>query len=224
MTDAAHIAESIEAPAEPVQSFDFDAIGREHLRKCIAVDARRRYEQAVAQFPGLAETDWARPVFDPNRKAIETVLNWQPGRQGLLVSGPTGRGKTRAICQLFRRLACDEGRDVRYWFAGDWFAQLAEQNKYGRDDARGWIDAVARRPIVILDDLGQEAMQSAKSEWAQAWFFRFLDIRIASGLPLIVTTNLQAKEIATRADSSGIRADPLVRRLLECATVVKFEQ
>jgi DNA replication protein DnaC len=222
MSDPVHIAEAAPQSAEPVQPFDFDAIGSEYLRNAIAHDARRRYEATVAQQPGLAATDWSRPYLDPNREQIARVLGWKAGRRGLLVSGPTGRGKTRAVFELFRRLACDEGRDVRYWFAGDWFAQLAEQNKYGRDDARGWIDAVARRPIVILDDLGQEAVANAKSDWAQAWFFRFLDIRISSGLPLIVTTNLKSEEIATRADSTGIRADPLVRRLLDAAEVVRF--
>lgn len=217
-----HISEAAPTSSETGQSFDFDAIGSEYLRNAIAHDARRRYEATAGAQPGLGATEWARPCFDPNRAQIARVLSWAPCSRGLLVSGPTAKGKTRAVFELFRRLACEDGRDVRYWFAGDWFAQLAEQNKYGRDDARGWIDAVARRPIVILDDLGQEAVANAKSDWAQAWFFRFLDVRISCGLPLIVTTNLQAKEIATRADSTGIRADPLIRRLLDVTQVVKF--
>lgn len=200
-----------------------DDYAERYLRAALAADARRRYDAVVSAMPTMAETDWTRPCFDLNREQIERVRNWTASSKGLLVSGPTGKGKTRSVFELFRRLACEEGRDVRFYHASDWFGKLHEQHSYGRDDARGWVEAVAHRPIVILDDLGQEAVSTAKADWAQAWFFRFLDMRISIGLPLIITTNLSAQQIATRSDTRGIRADPLIRRLLEMTDVVKFE-
>ena len=199
---------------------DWEAASLDYVSDARKRDAAARYRAKIEEMPEFAATDWTRPKFDQNRAAIAKVLGWQFGKTGLLLSGPTGRGKTRSLMDLFKRLACEDGQEVRYWYAGDWFAHLGTQLNYGRDDARGWVEAIAARPLVILDDLGQEAIQTSKQDWAQAWFFRFLDLRIAKGLPLIVTTNLSAQDMAGRA--TQLRSDPLVRRLTELCEVVKF--
>jgi DNA replication protein DnaC len=124
---------------------------------------------------------------------------------------------------LLRKLALDDGQDFRYWHASEWFSELQKQNRYGRDEASSWVGATAVRPIVVIDDLGQEAIGTVKGEdWAQAWFFRFLDIRLSHGLPLIVSTNLSATTIAGTAQRSEIRSDPLIRRLIDLCDVVRF--
>lgn len=212
---------AVEVPRGPV---DWQAVSEAYAADARRRDARARFDAFAAEAPGLAETDWARPCFDANRAAIDRVLAWQYGPRGLLASGPTGRGKTRALVALYRRLACDEGREVRYCFAGDWFAALQANLNYGRDEARSWVEACARRPLVMIDDLGQEAMQTSRADWAQAWFFRFLDLRIGAKLPLIVSTNISARDMAGSgsADGANVRRDPLVRRLTELCEVVKF--
>ncbi len=199
---------------------DWESVSARYAADARLRDARRRYEAFVANAPEFAETDWSRPMFEPNRTSLERLIDWRYSAKGILASGPTGRGKTRAIVALFRRLACDEGRDVRYYFAGDWFAALQAQLNYGRDEARSWVESCARRPLVIIDDLGQEAMQTSRTDWAQAWLFRFLDLRIGHGLPLIVSTNLSSREMAARAND--VRGDPLVRRLTDLCEIVKF--
>ena len=199
---------------------DWESASMDYVANARKRDAAARYWAKIDEMPEFAETDWTRPKFAANRDSIAKVIGWQYGKTGLLLSGPTGRGKTRSLMDLFRRLACEDGQDVRYWYAGDWFAHLGTQVNYGRDDARGWVESIASRPLVILDDLGQEAVQTSRQDWAQAWFFRFLDLRIAKGLPLIVTTNLSAQDMAGR--STQLRSDPLVRRLTELCEVVKF--
>lgn len=199
--------------------FDGEAASAHFLAEARKRDAIARFETAVP--PAMRESDWGHAGMLANRAQIERVLAHQVGAKGLLLSGRTGRGKTRSMWALMRRLAHDEARDVRYFHAGDWFAQLQGCLSYGRDDARGWVDAVARRPIVFIDDLGQEAMQTARSEWALSWFLRFLDIRVSERLPLYVTTNLDAQGIAERGASS-VRGDPMVRRLIEICEPIKF--
>ncbi len=207
---------------DAVKDVDLEERGRQFLADAKKRDAIARFQQDCEK--GYPESDWTHPGLEPYRACIERVLAWQYGPRGILASGPTGRGKTRAIFGLYRRLACEEGRTVRYFFAGDWFSRLQEEVRYGRDDARQWVERIAEVPIVILDDLGQEAVTTARTDWAEAWFFRFLDIRIAKRLPLIVTTNLSAVEIAQGFSSGkGIRSTPLIRRLLELCDVVKFE-
>ena len=70
---------------------------------------------------------------------------------------------------------------------------------------------VVNVPASVMRSL--ETRELTREEWAQGWFFDFCDRRIELGLPLIITTNLGAKEIA--ASSGHLRGDPLLRRLLE---------
>jgi DNA replication protein DnaC len=199
--------------------FDGEAASAHFLAEARKRDAIARFETAVP--PAMRESDWGHAGMLANRAQIERVLAHQVGAKGLLLSGRTGRGKTRSMWALMRRLAHDEAREIRYFHASDWFATLQGCLNYGRDDARGWVDAVARRPVVYIDDLGQEAIQTARSEWAMSWFMRFLDIRVSERLPLYVTTNLDAQGIAERGASS-VRGDPMVRRLIEICEPIKF--
>ena len=202
---------------------EWDAKSQRMIAEAMRESAKARWALLKADMPEMVESDWSRAQYEVNADAINTVRNWQYGSRGLLLSGPTGRGKTRAILDLLQRLAIDDGKDFRYWHASTWFSELQKQNRYGRDEASAWVNAVGVRPLVVIDDLGQEAIGTVKGEdWAQAWFFRFLDVRLAHNLPLIVTTNLSASAIAGTAQRAEIRADPLIRRLLDLCDVVKF--
>lgn len=189
------------------------------VREMRKADAVRRWEIACPE--QLKRTDWQHPSLARNGPQIARVLGYKVNPRGIIATGPTGRGKSRAMWALMRRLGCDEGHDVRYWSASDWFSTLQEHTSYGRDYARGWVETVASRRIVFIDDVGQEAIQTSKQEWATGWFFRFLDLRVGAGLPLFATTNLTASEMSER--SGNVRGDPLVRRLLDLCEPVKFD-
>jgi len=212
---------------DPAQIAIAPRMDHEAVTARLIADARRQdaTNRFAADIGGeYIATDWDHPSMVKNRAQIERIKAWKFGKRGILASGPTGLGKTRAITALYRRLACEEGRDIRYFNAADFFAALGSQVKYGRDDASGWVRSIAMRPIFILDDLGQEAVQKSQEEWAQSWFFRFLDIRREHGLPLIVSTNLSAQQITGRHDRRNLRADPLLQRLLDLCEVIKFEE
>jgi DNA replication protein DnaC len=196
---------------------DLDTVGAAYLAECKRRDCIARWE---ADCPAeYKSTDWQDARLMPYAAQIAKVLSWEPQPRGLLLSGPSGRGKTRSVWALVKRMA-EQGREVRVWHAADLFATLQAQVKYGNDDARGWIESLAKRSVLIIDDLGQESVLAARSDWAQAWFFRLLDIRLGSGLPIVITTNLTADTIA--GTTKGIRADPLIRRLLDLCEVLKF--
>jgi DNA replication protein DnaC len=209
-------AELIPSPqAEPPQ----DADQPDALTRQIIEDARRRDAWACYERECPIEYrdfDSTHPALAAYLEQVNTVLAWRPGKRGLLLSGSTGRGKTRAVWALIRRLALD-GVTVRSYHASDWFSTLQARLAGGRDDARGWIDAVARHPVVFVDDLGQEAIVRGREAWAESWFLRFVDLRVSSGRPLLVTTNLTASDFG-----GSVRSDPLLRRLLEVAEPVRF--
>lgn len=202
---------------------DPEEASRRFIAQERARDRLARFEVDIG--PEYRESDWTHPNMQAFLPVSRRVMAWQAGKRGMLISGPTGRGKTRAVSALYRRLAIDEGHEVRYFSAADWFGFLAEEVRYGRDDARKFINRHASAPIFILDDMGQQAKVSAgRDDWAQAWFFRFLDIRRAAGLPLILTTNLSAEAIAADPDGKkSLRSDPLIVRLLDLCEVVSYE-
>lgn len=192
----------------------------ERVRQMIA-EGRRA--DSLARFGAscpreFLESNWDHPEIQGYRQQIDRVLGWQ-GPRGILASGPTGRRKSGSMWALMRRL-CEEGHDVRFYSAHDFFGQLQGEVRYGHDDARGWIEAVAHRGIVFIDDYGQQALLKTREDWAQGWFFRFLDIRAGLHLPLFVTTNMTADDIAGRGN---LRGDPLIRRLLMVCDPVPFE-
>src|SRR5687767_6321097 len=132
------------------------------IRESRISEYRARWEHACP--PALRESDWNHPRMKPFAKQISVVRNYQVNAKGLLLFGPSGRGKSRAMWDLMRRLCCDEARDVRMFTAASWFGKLQEQVRYGHDDAFGWITAIARRPLVFIDDFGQEALLASRAE------------------------------------------------------------
>lgn len=170
-------------------------------------------------------TDWNHASLAPSQAQIERVKGWtseKEGGKGLLLAGPTGRGKSRAFYALAERLMVGPPRhDVAIWHAHDFFLTLQSQVHYGNDDAAAFVKAVASRKMLFIDDLGQEAIARSKSDWAEGWLFRLLDMRVGMKLPLFVTTNLTGEQITGR-QKNEVRADPLLRRLLDLCEPVKF--
>lgn len=200
------------AAGEQTAVVDSDEYVRESLRR----SSIERYNHICP--PAYRDTNWTHPDLAPWQAEIDVIRNWKLTPRGIIASGPTGRGKTRAIWELYRRLTCEDVIDARFYYAGDWFSTLQQQINYGRDEAAGWVDAVASRRVVFIDDFGQEAMLANRSDWAAGWFFRFLDLRVGRGLPLIVSTNLGASGFGV---STG-KGDPLLRRLLEICEPIRF--
>ncbi|MCJ7823953.1 MAG: ATP-binding protein [Anaerolineales bacterium] len=181
-------------------------------------DGMRYFEHACPS--QYRDFDKGHPDIVKNSAQVDAVLAYQFSPKGMLLTGPTGKGKTRSCWQLLRRLYAEDGIECRWWHAMDFFTELQDQVKFGRDDAKGWVSDLAWRKIVFIDDWGQEANLKSRESWAEGWFFRFVDYRIERGLPLIITTNLTAKDIARR--EGDVRGDPMLRRLLEMCEVVKF--
>ena len=218
------LAELLGACETPVEypPIDYAAKGAEYLRDALRRSAIARFEFWASENPVIADTDWNRPQFDANRQAIERVRNWQCATKGLLLTGLTGRGKTRSLASLYSRLS-HEGVDVRWWHSRDLFSTLQSHLRFGCDEAQGWVEAVAGHRVLIIDDFGQEAVTDSRKEWASQHFMRLLDIRVNKGLPLMLSTNLTAQDMANSAgDGPRIRSDPLIRRLLDLCDVEKF--
>jgi DNA replication protein DnaC len=199
---------------------DLEAAGQAFLAGAL----RKTREQAVRAFfgPVLLETDWARPDVARNAAKAARVAGWQMGPRGWLLYGPSGGGKTRALAQLIWRLHVEESVGVGLWNAQELFAEITRHQMFGRDETQGFIEALAVRPVLVVEDLGQEATSRGAEQVARQWFFRLLDLRVANGRPVMLTTNHTATTLAE--DARMVSADPLLRRLRDVAEPVYFHE
>jgi len=199
-------------------AIDLDQRGREFNKQAMA---NHRDSYFISNCPkDYLEFDVEYSSLQTNRKQIEEILNWKENPVGILATGSTGTGKTRAMFALCKRLLRDEGKEVAIWPAKDFFYQLESYVKYGHDEAGEFIKRLANKKILFIDDYGQESVLANKQDWATGWFFRLLDIRVGNRFPLLMTTNLTAEQITFR--SQNTTGAPLLRRLIELSKPIKF--
>lgn len=216
------VTESIGSDLAPPSDLPIVSLEERHRRT--AREARRDIAMQrwlTACPPILRECDPAFPDLAPVRPQIERILSWERGPRGLLATGDTGAGKTRAMFALMRRF-CEAGEDVHMWSSVDWFGRLQQSVSYGRDDAQSFVEFMGSVPILFIDDWGQEALVASRETWARQWWFRLLDIRYGAGRPMFLTTNLRRSDLAIKTGMRPVYEDPLVRRLTALMAPVIF--
>ena len=150
---------------------------------------------------------------DPMRLPMSTtarrrILEWQYGPRGLLVHGPTGSGKTRAVWLLCRRLM-GEGIRVTAFDCMEFGHRAVQVSKESGYEIKDWVANLARWDVLFFDDIGKMKM----TEFVQSELFGLIEKRIAACKPTLITTNLTGKALEKLL--SPDRAGPLVRRLRE---------
>lgn len=129
--------------------------------------------------------------------------------QGLLLWGGVGTGKTFSAACIANALL-DRGISVVMTS----FAQLLGKGK-GFDIDSETVDRLNRARLLIIDDLGAER----NTDFALEKVYSIIDSRYQSGLPMILTTNLDLQEMQTCTD---IRYKRVYERVLEVCYPVRF--
>ena len=121
------------------------------------------------------------------------AVSFGPGSGNLLFIGGTGLGKTFLSACIARTVA-DNGFSVAYESAPHLFSKL-EKNRFDPDD-QSRADAVrlSSCDLLILDDLGTEL----PGNFVTAALYSLVNDRILAGKPMVISTNLNADEIARR--------------------------
>jgi DNA replication protein DnaC len=204
--------------------------------ECETCEAKRKAEEAErekaktkAERGEGEETAEARfrelcpPLFrdtDPDRlpaEALARVLPWRPGDdgQGLVIVGPVGSGKTRALFLLIRELL-RERHEVEV-FTGTGFGGAAGRAyAEGPESGELWLDRLARVEVLAIDDLPKLALTPR----AEASLFAVLDERMNWLRPTLVTTDVTGDALAARM--SACFAAGTLRRLREANEIIPF--
>lgn len=177
--------------------------------------AQKEWELAVPEL--LRETNWEDPRLKPYEPQFMRVLTWRNGPQGIYAVGRSGRGKSRSIYALARRLAVNELVRVRYLLQ----TQITrEVNRDGLNSFLEKMDEIRHAPVIVWDDFGKFAAIGSRHDVLLAEIEALFDYRHSHQLPFLISSN------ATNDDLFEIfgemRGNPIVRRLSECCQVVNF--
>ena len=113
---------------------------------------------------------------------------------GLFIYGKPGNGKTYSVSCIANALL---GKGVPVICVGinQLLSRIKESyNKYGHEAESDILKALANADLLIIDDLGTEQ----ENEWSQSRIYSIIDARYRNELPLIVTTNIDIKELEKR--------------------------
>lgn len=174
-------------------------------------ERRRSREQLWPQLYPEAFTDTDRKRI-PAQAAFDRVAKWQPSEKGMVLFGPTGRGKTRALWELARSLVVVHGKRV----------QFVKASVLSRSVIESWnteacIRAAINADVLMIDDLGKEPPMD-KSESA---LLEIIDGRSTTRRPTFISTNYVGQPLVERFRDKQT-GEAIVRRIRDFCDPVSF--
>ncbi|MCA9598015.1 MAG: ATP-binding protein [Myxococcales bacterium] len=134
-------------------------------------------------------------------KLRRVAARWNPSLGSLLLSGPTGIGKTATVRRALRRLVREAEHDrvpvlATRWATASRIALARRQSPLGAGEPEELTRAV-EVPLLVIDELGFEPLDEG--------LFDVLDERYQRALPVIVTSGLRVTELRDRYGAAALR-------------------
>jgi len=143
----------------------------------------------------------------------QDVLGWQYGSQGLVLSGPTGIGKSRVMWTLLRRLLEQEHRAAVFLNAVRFRTGLQSAARDGATEE--FVHRLVRADVLYWDDLGQTHLTGAASEM----LLHLVEERTCAGMPILATTQYSGEGMDAQFERKEM-GQAIRRRLNEFCKVV----
>ena len=108
----------------------------------------------------LEDVDYTHPRgLKKTQVAALQTCEWITKKQNLVITGPTGCGKTYLACAIGRQ-ACHFDYSVRYYRASRLFEALTIS--HGDGSYLKWINQIAKADVLIIDDWGLEKLTQSQ--------------------------------------------------------------
>lgn len=155
---------------------------QEHLRRC-----RERFNSEVPE--AFDRTDikphpqverWIEDLWTLDRREFAATKN------GLILIGRPGSGKTQNVWMIIRSLLFDHGyENFRLLKVNDYLEEILRL-QHNRTSDREYKSKFASTDILFLDDLGAKELTEPRENHLQD----ILDPRFEQQLPTVITTNI----------------------------------
>lgn len=178
------------------------------------MDRISRNRSAATKDRRFLQETFAASEYDTRglRIARRYADQW-PQSLGLVFWGPPGTGKTYAANCIANALL-DRDVPVLVTSLGKMLGALPAVHSGNQTAAiADWM----RYPLLVLDDLGVER----ETPYAMEQVYNIIDARYRDGKPMIITTNLDMKQMEAQ---DSIPWQRIYRRILECCTPVKMDE
>lgn len=175
-------------------------------------DQKRREKLAyITGASGMGER-FLRRTFETfeitpeNRKAAETAQRYadnfeallprpdapEPGRNGLIITGPSGTGKTHLAAAITNKVI-NSGRLAVCMTMIDMLESIRRTFSDGGSEAE-IIRKYKTVPLLVVDDMGKEP----PTEWAISTIYNIINGRYEAYLPTIITSNYTPNDLKAR--------------------------
>jgi len=154
---------------------------------------------------------------DINLVSYKKVADWRYNKQGMYISGDSGKGKTAAIWALCRNIERETGTAPQVIKAVALAGRLARSAKDLDVTQVTWM---IRRKVLIIDDLGKEKITPSFT----AQLFEVINGRYEQFRPTIVTTKFRGESLKKRFSNIGedSTGNDIIRRLGQTCEAIDF--
>jgi len=127
---------------------------------------------------------------EQSEEVIEKIKGWIDGKKNILYfCGNVGTGKT-FFCAAFVNFLKEKKKHFWAFSEYKFFGKLrnAISNNF---DPLYEVEKICESPYVILDDMGSSSM----TDWQKEMLFEFVNMRVESGLPTLITSNMTRQDL-----------------------------
>jgi len=127
-------------------------------------------------------------------KALDFVKNFDKKFVNLYLYGKSGLGKT-FLCNCIAKELLDGGKSVLYLSAAQLFKMLEKNTFKNETEEFGEVlKLIFDADLLIIDDLGTEFQTS----FTASEFFNIINLRYIKKKPVVISTNLEPKDIVDK--------------------------